>query len=251
MTSAPRPSSTFGGMTRARAVALLAAGCVLAVASASAGPFLVADSEAPPFQPRRRPPVFDLEKLRRPGSDDGGGPLDTAASVVDVLLQGLLLLALAALVIYGAFRMVRAIVRLVRLRRGGTAAAVRAAPYDPGEESYDDAETALRKRVADDLRLLSADLDADVEPREAVIACYVRMEAALAGAGTPRDATETPLELLSRVLDAYDVPEPDVRRLTDLFTEARFSDHPVTGEMRDAARRSLAAVADALAGAPA
>jgi hypothetical protein len=75
------------------------------------------------------------------------------------------------------------------------------------------------------------------------------MEAALADAGTPRGAAEAPLELLERVLGEYDVPEGDVRRLTGLFTEARFSTHPVGDEMRAAAQRSLRSIAGALAGA--
>ena len=73
------------------------------------------------------------------------------------------------------------------------------------------------------------------------------MERAFAQAGSARRPDESPMELLARVLDEQYVPEGDVRRLTALFAEARFSTHPVDDEMRAAARRSLDNVARALA----
>lgn len=240
MTSRGSPSSTVGGMTRVRAVALLALACALAVVASSSGAFLVDDVDAPPFRVRRRPTV-ELGERQRPRT-----ALQHLAGVADTLVQVVLLMVLVALLAYAAYCTIRAIVRLVGLLRDRPGGMTPTVEYDRGEESHEDADSAMRRRVADELRLLSADLDDTPDPREAVIACYVRMEAALAGAGSPRVATETPLELLARVLDSFDVPEPDVRRLTDLFTEARFSHHPVTEEMRAAARRSLAAVADAL-----
>ena len=248
MTRRADASSTVGRVTRVRALALLALGCALAAAAASTGPFLEADRTVPPFAIRRpRPPATPPPRAgerTRAGRGLGAKLLD----LLDTVFEVLAIIVAVAVVLWFGFLLARALVRLMRLRLTGLGVAAGGTkPYDPGEESDEDAETALRRRVAEELRLLSADLDEDVEPREAVIACYVRMEAALANAGTRRAVTETPLELLARVLGAYDVPAADVRRLTDLFTEARFSEHPVTDDMRDAARRSLAAVADALA----
>lgn len=232
-------------MTRVRAVALLVVGCALAAAAASTGPFLERDREVPPFAGLRRRVDLRLPRPRRRAP--GEGVANDVVAVFDVVFRGVVLAVVVGVLLWGAYRLVRTLARLARLRLGPPAATTGTDPFDRGEESREDAETALRRRVADELRLLSADLDTEAEPREAVIACYVRMEAALAEAGTPRAATETPLELLRRVLDEYDVPAADVRRLTDLFTEARFSPHPVTDEMRRAARRSLGAVSDALA----
>jgi len=231
-------------VSRARTAAyaaLLALGCALAAAGASTGPFLEPDRSVPPFRLRRRPRL----RVQREAED-----ADVAARVahtLDLVFQVLVVLLVAAIVVWGVYGLVTTLLRLYRTRVRRSPAGPGAEEFDSGEESDRDAETRLRRRVAEELRLLSADLDTEVEPREAVIACYVRMEAALAASGTPRVATETPLELLRRALDAYDVPPADVRRLTELFTEARFSHHPVTDEMRAAARRSLAAVADALA----
>jgi crotonobetainyl-CoA:carnitine CoA-transferase CaiB-like acyl-CoA transferase len=222
--------------------ALLALGCALAAAGSSTGGFLEPDRQVAPFRIRRRPRIVD---------DPAAGGEDSVtarvARTLDIVFQVLVVVLLAAVVLWGLYRLVTTLLRLYRMRVRKAPAGPGAEEYDTGEESDEDAERTLRRRVAEELRLLSADLDTEVEPREAVIACYVRMEAALASSGAPRGATETPLELLRRVLDAYDVPAADVHRLTELFTEARFSHHPVTDEMRAAARRSLAAVADALA----
>lgn len=232
-------------MTRVRAVALLVVGCALAAAAASTGPFLERDRPVPPFAGLRR--RVDLRPPRTRRRLPGEGVADSAFAFLDLVFRAVIVAVVLGVLAWGAYRLGRTLVRLARLRLGKAPAATATDPFDRGEESYEDAEAALRRRVADELRLLSADLDTEVEPREAVIACYVRMEAALADAGTPRAVTETPMELLRRVLDEYDVPAADVRRLTDLFTEARFSPHPVTDEMRRAARRSLGAVSDALA----
>lgn len=233
-------------MTRARAVALLALGCALAAAAASTGPFLVPEPRSQSFLVTLRT-LFRARRARRIPTGTTPREPGRVVQLLDVAFQVAVVVVIAAALLYGLFHVVRALARLVRLllerSRGGTATT----PYDPGEESRDDTETALRRRVAEELTTLSADLGGDTDPREVVIACYLRMEGALARAGSPRGAAETPLELLSRVLGEQAVPEADVRRLTALFTEARFSAHPVTEEMRAAARRSVSAVADALA----
>lgn len=244
-------------MTRRLALlALLALGCALAVAAASTGPFLEPDREVAPFGGFRRvfpTPTPTPTVSAEPFEDGGRGVSDLVrllADLVEAAFRWVALLVAVAAVLWGLFAFARALASLVRLRLGRVSRTVEPDEYDPGEESRQDADAVLRRRVAEELRLLSADLDSQLDPREAVIACYVRMEAALADAGSPRAATETPLELLRRVLGSYDLPAADVRRLTDLFTEARFSAHPVTDEMRAAARRSLAAFSDAMAVRP-
>jgi hypothetical protein len=228
-------------VTRVRAVVLLVLGCSFAAAGASTGAFLEDDALARPFIGRRR-----LQPLEIPEPNQHFEP--AAFQWAGFLLEIVVVLLLSALLLYVLYRLALVVARLARLRIARSDAGEHTDEYDPGDESHEDAETVLRRRVAEELRLLSLDLEAEVEPREAVIACYVRMEAALAGAGAGRAPSETPLELVARVLDSFDVPPADVRRLTDLFTEARFSRHPVTDEMRAAARRSLSAVAGALEG---
>lgn len=90
------------------------------------------------------------------------------------------------------------------------------------------------------------DLRADPDLRRAIIAAYARMEKALAAAGIPRKPAETPLEYLERVLRSLDTSEGAVRRLTDLFEWARFSQHEPEPQMRDEAIDALVAVRDEL-----
>ena len=231
-------------VTRGKVVALAAAGCALAAAAAGTGPYL--SSHAVPDVPLRELLATAARERQRRRLEDGTfqPPEPTWA---DRVVEVVVVLAVGAVVVWALVRFVRLLARLVPLllRRGTRGEETTA--YDPGEESHEDAVTQLKQRVVTELDALSADLDALPEPREAVIACYVRMERALATAGLPRQANESPMELLSRVRTDLDVPEAAVRRLTALFTEARFSAHAVTDAMRHDARRALTGVTDALA----
>lgn len=234
-------------MTRARLVALLALGCALAAAAAGSGPFLISDRKVPPFAlPARRRDAFDF-RPRRPLIDNPA--IRAISHGVELALQVALSAIAVTVVAAGLYQLVKVIVRLTSLRLARSRGDRTTRAYDPGEQDDSDAGTVLRRRVADELDLLSADLDTTPDPREAVIACYVRMEAAFADAGSKRDVTETPTELMARVLTEQHVPAKDVRRLTALFTEARFSGHPIDDGMRDAARHSLRNVAASLGAA--
>jgi uncharacterized protein DUF4129 len=90
------------------------------------------------------------------------------------------------------------------------------------------------------------DLRADPDLRRAIIAAYARMETALAAAGLPREPAEAPLEYVERALLSLDASAAAVRRLTDLFEWARFSQHEPEPSMRDDAVDALVAVRDEL-----
>jgi hypothetical protein len=90
------------------------------------------------------------------------------------------------------------------------------------------------------------DLRADPDLRRAIIAAYARMETALAAAGLPRRPAEAPLEYVERALLSLDTSAAAVRRLTDLFEWARFSQHEPEPSMRDDAVDALVAVRDEL-----
>jgi Domain of unknown function (DUF4129) len=79
------------------------------------------------------------------------------------------------------------------------------------------------------------DLEHETDPRRAVIAAWVRMERGLAAAGLPRRAAEAPFEYVARVLERASVEPAPVRRLADLFEEAKFSEHAIDERMRRAA----------------
>jgi Domain of unknown function (DUF4129) len=90
------------------------------------------------------------------------------------------------------------------------------------------------------------DLRSDPDLRRAIIAAYARMEKALAAAGLPRHQAEAPLEYVERALLTLDTSAAAVRRLTDLFQWARFSQHEPDPAMRDDAVDALVAVRDEL-----
>jgi hypothetical protein len=90
------------------------------------------------------------------------------------------------------------------------------------------------------------DLRADPDLRRAIVAAYARMEATLAAAGLPRHPAEAPLEYVERALLTLDTSAGAVRRLTDLFEWARFSQHEPEPWMRDDAVDALSAVRDEL-----
>lgn len=84
-------------------------------------------------------------------------------------------------------------------------------------------------------------LDID-DPRAAVIACYSRMETVVELAGIEAAASDTPFELLARLLRARHVSETSARRLTELFEEAKFSIRPIDEPMRQEALSAVAEV---------
>jgi hypothetical protein len=90
------------------------------------------------------------------------------------------------------------------------------------------------------------DLRTEPDLRRAIIAAYARMERALAAGGIPRRPSEAPLEYLERALRELDTSAEGVRRLTDLFEWAKFSQHEPEPEMRDEAIAALVAVRDEL-----
>ncbi len=76
---------------------------------------------------------------------------------------------------------------------------------------------------------------AERDPRKAVIGAYVAMERAMASKGWARHPHEAPTEYLAHVLGVAPSRAGDLDELVGLYEYARFSEHAVTGSMRDAA----------------
>jgi hypothetical protein len=68
----------------------------------------------------------------------------------------------------------------------------------------------------------------------------------LAAHGASRRRAETPYEYLGRVLGELAIDETAVRRLTNLFLEAKFSQHTVGIDMKEEAIDALEHVRDEL-----
>ncbi|HET7854862.1 MAG TPA: DUF4129 domain-containing protein [Gaiellaceae bacterium] len=103
------------------------------------------------------------------------------------------------------------------------------------------------RAVADVLEESLDDLRDEPDPRKAVIRTYARMERVFRAHGLPRKPFEAPLEYLERMLGAVEASAYSVRRLTQLFERARFSEHEVDGGMRDEAIEALVALREELA----
>jgi Domain of unknown function (DUF4129) len=82
-------------------------------------------------------------------------------------------------------------------------------------------------------------LDAETDPRRAVIAAYRAMQRALGEHGIARAPAEAPREYLERALMATRASEREARTLTGLFEEARYSTHPIPERVRDVALSAL------------
>jgi hypothetical protein len=108
------------------------------------------------------------------------------------------------------------------------------------------ANAELAAELALTLDLSLDDLRAETDPRRAVIAAYARLERVLAAHGEPRQDADTPDEHLARVLGHLDVDRRAVRRLVDLFVQAKFSQHDVDAPMKDEAIGALEQVRDEL-----
>ena len=109
----------------------------------------------------------------------------------------------------------------------------------------------IAETLADVLDETLDDLRRETDPRRAVIAAYARLERALAAHGFPRRRAETQQEYVARILDDLDVDRHSVRRLTDLFTRAKFSQHDVDEGMKEEAIAALEQVRDELRAAEA
>ena len=77
------------------------------------------------------------------------------------------------------------------------------------------------------------------DAREAVIRSWLMLREAAAQAGVPPRPAETATEYAARIAGEFYVPVPMLTRLAQLYREARFSSHEVTGTQRAEARSLL------------
>jgi hypothetical protein len=162
------------------------------------------------------------EASARPG-EIPDAPLPVAAFLA------LVVAALVALVGYAAWTWLRQDGGggLVRRRRRPPHRPPPPVPDRPAVESFTEAvEVALRR------------LD-EGEPADAVVACWVQLEQAAAEAGTARRPSETPAQLVTRVLAQHLVTRETLERLVGLYREARYSRHVLGPGARAEARMAL------------
>jgi len=216
---------------------LVAAGAaaVLSSPSVTEVPLSTPSGDSPSFSwqpPSEVPPI--------PPTDPGAAPGGTLPAWVVSAALLVCLTAAAAVVLPLLYLLLRA---AVSVRRG--ALPVDHTPTAPPAPRREEVLAAVDAGLAD----LS---DADRDPRRAVIACWVRLEQAAAGAGTPRRPGDTSTDLVLRVLDAHRVDRRVLDQFAALYREARYATHPVGERERGQAQSALRQLRGELAaGAPA
>ena len=106
--------------------------------------------------------------------------------------------------------------------------------------------------VADMAAIIDADADAQRaalrhgSPRNAIVECWLRLEAAVLAAGVRQEPADTSTELTVRVITSYDVDSVAIERLAALYREARFSEHSMGEDARRAAIEALDEIHDGL-----
>jgi hypothetical protein len=101
------------------------------------------------------------------------------------------------------------------------------------------AATPIQETLAEVLDETIDDLRREEDPRKAVIGAYANMERTLAARGVPRRKSEAPAEYLARILDVVSASGHSVRRLTRLFSRARYSPHEIDAQMKEEAIDAL------------
>jgi hypothetical protein len=109
----------------------------------------------------------------------------------------------------------------------------------------------VRRRVREQVQAAVAeglsDLDvSDADPRRAVIACWARLEAAAAAAGTQRRPGDTSTDLVERLLVEHDVTASVLAEFAAVYRQARFAPSVIDARMREQARAALIQVRDEL-----
>jgi hypothetical protein len=98
-------------------------------------------------------------------------------------------------------------------------------------------------RMAEVAAALDAGLDElgrdSSDPRSVVIACWVRLEQAAAGAGTPRRPSDAPADYVLRLLAGHQVSRTVLDRFAGVYRKARYDSGPVDDSMR---REAVAAL---------
>ncbi len=115
----------------------------------------------------------------------------------------------------------------------------------PGRSDEFDVLDDIAARVVADASA-QRDLLAGGEPRNAIVACWLRLEDLIGAAGHERHPADTSEEFTARVLSQFAVDAAAVDRLASLYREARFSSHEMGEEQRRSAIGALDALHDGL-----
>lgn len=178
-------------------------------------------------QPSPTKTVGELIEQDQTDNASQGGPTSTPADgnhFVTTTVVWTLRVLLVLIVLTVLFVVVRAIVR--RLRRDPVI------PKDAVRAGL------LPDVLASGLRDIEGELDRGTSS-EAVINAWLALERTATSIGIDDDVARTPAEFVAEVLGGFHVGPEAIERLAALYREARFSEHPIGEEQREAARQAL------------
>ena len=183
--------------------------------------WFIVDSLGQAGQSKRNPPGRINDEALQPGQTD---PPDTGSTWQILLLTGTVLLVVAV---------------------GSRWLAGRRAAAD-AEAGPEDEQRAEVERLVAAVDAADVELRGPADPREAVLAAYAAMarqlSQGLARRGRGPRPSDTASELLDHAVGAGLVSGTPAHTLTELFREARFSQHPIGEQARTTARECLAEV---------
>jgi hypothetical protein len=105
--------------------------------------------------------------------------------------------------------------------------------------SVSEQESPQTRRVRRAFTAGLQELRQHTDPRQAIIACYARLEHLLEDYGVPVYDHLTPQEYMGTALQGLDLPLEAFAGLVELFEQARYSLHPLDNAAREAAMTYL------------
>jgi hypothetical protein len=179
-------------------------------------------------------PTFVVTQPPQPSAS----PADPRHAQANPLLAVVLVAGLLA-VLAGILIVIWAVISTLRHRRlSVNLRARRPAPVEPAPHAVVDLDGAVDRALGE--------LGAGGPVDDAIIRCWLQLAAAADAAGVRSDVSDTPEEAVGRMLAAGGVPAEPLRRLADLYREARFSRHRMTEADVVAARAALTSIVDDL-----
>ncbi|UUZ58173.1 DUF4129 domain-containing protein [Nocardioides sp. B-3] len=177
------------------------------------------------------PPIDEVETRAEDLSE--GPERGNLGSLVITVIGGLIVVFAAAMLVLSAY---------LPGRRARTARRFRRTVDPPADVDFETLAAGDPQRVR---RVMASDADEQLRllleghPRNAIVACWHRFELQAVEAGLARHPRETSSEFALRLLDRADVDPRAVSRLLELYREARFSEHDLDEDDRDAAAAAL------------
>ncbi|MFK4789795.1 DUF4129 domain-containing protein [Microbacterium sp. ZW T5_56] len=167
-----------------------------------------------------------------PGEMPTPPPVDPAASSA---IQVVLALLLAAVLVLLGIWVTRHLIRWLRERRVHARAGVSLTEGIAGVAAPEPDAQVIRRGIAAAL----AEMDADREPADAIVAAWVGLEESAADAGLRREPTETAGEFVVRIIARDQRATADVGTLLRLYEDVRFGGRSVDDAELRLARAAL------------